>query len=281
MSLGWARQGRYELKYALPVDQCAEVLADAARWVAPDPHGEVLPGGGRGYRVHSLYYDTQRGGRYTLDDYRDRLAERPIRDRLRVRAYGRPGQGAAVFLENKRKHDSRVVKGRVRLCDEGAWHAATDPYPWVSLGQHLTGADRAFCDSFHRLICDGERAPVSVVHYERECYLDRRPEHRGVRFTVDRRVCATLRPRTLSLYAEPDVWLLPPDWCVLEMKFSETRPGWMRELCARHRLRAQPVSKFGLSVVLGFRADSAAERRFFTPQTLRDRGLIVLAEAVA
>lgn len=279
--MGWARRGRFELKYALPADRCAEIVSDAAEWIRPDPHGEPLPGGGQGYRVHSLYFDTCRDGQYTLEDYRARLAERRVRDRLRVRTYGQPGQNAAVFLENKRKHDSRVVKGRAKLCDEGAWHAAPGPHPWRALSQHLSGTARAFCDSFHRLIAQGQRAPVSVVHYERESYLDRRPEHRGVRLTIDRRVCATLRPQTLSLYAAPDAWLLPPDWCVLEMKFSETRPAWMRALCRRHRLQAHPVSKFGLSVVLGFHAEDASQRRFFTPQPLRALGRLAAAEAVA
>lgn len=280
MSLGWTKRGRFELKYAIPTSMCAQILEEASPWLRPDPHGEPLPEGGLGYRVHSLYYDTFRAGVFTLEDYRDRLAERDVRDRLRVRTYGQPGQGSAVFLENKRKQGERVVKARARICSAEQWHECSEPDPWMVLGEHLQGAQRAFLESFHRLIGGGRRVPVSVVHYHREVYLDRRPDHHDVRLTIDRSVCATLRPQSLSLYADPDVWLLPPDWCVLEMKFSGTRPGWMRELCARHRIRAVPISKFGLSVMLGFRSSSIDERRYFTPQPLRSAGRLATPEAV-
>ena len=78
----------------------------------------------------------------------------------------------------------------------------------------------------------------------------------------------------MDLYAPADVDLIPPDWMVLEMKFSDTRPAWMSEIVRRLRLRAVPVSKFGLSVALGYRADHPTELRYFTPQPLRALGRI-------
>jgi hypothetical protein len=55
----------------------------------------------------------------------------------------------------------------------------------------------------------------------------------------------------------------------MELKFDGDRPGWMRTLCKQLRLRAVPVSKFGLSVAKGMRAGNARELRYLTPRALR------------
>lgn len=270
---GSIQQGRFELKYALPLSVREGLLAAVADHVRPDPHAVPLLGGGQGYRVHSLYYDTTQNGQLTLGDYKQRLSGRRIRNRLRARTYGLPGEEQPVFLENKRKGESRVVKSRLRICSAASWHRTAGPYPWQAFAERVSPRKRFAYDDFNSLVA-GHRAPVSVVHYLREVYVPQNTTEMGVRLTLDREVCATTRPRTLDLYAPPDVNLIPPDWMVMEMKFSGTRPHWMCKLVQQFRLQAVPVSKFGLSVVLGFRADRRAELRFFTPQPLRASGMI-------
>ena len=73
-----------------------------------------------------------------------------------------------------------------------------------------------------------------------------------------------------------DVWyispLIPPEWIVMEMKFTGTAPGWMRELGSHLGLTAVPVSKFGLSVAKGLRAGRQWELRLLTPPPIRGNG---------
>jgi SPX domain protein involved in polyphosphate accumulation len=96
--------GRFECKYILPVAAREEVLGIAEPHVVLDPNAVKLHDGTVGYEVHSLYYDTP-----GLHDYSERLLDRRIRNRLRVRTYGRPGDRAPVYLENKRKFEDQVV----------------------------------------------------------------------------------------------------------------------------------------------------------------------------
>ncbi len=269
------REGRFELKYAIPVGLRERLLELVQDDVRSDEHARPLPCGGRGYPVHSLYYDTAHNEQPTFDDYFDRLAERNIRDRLRIRTYGWRGDAEQpVFLENKRKLDDRVVKHRVRVCNTEEWYQQRSQQPWQTWRKRIPPRGRHAFRNFDRMVRIARR-PVSVVHYVREVFIDNDPAQTQVRLTIDREVTATIRPKTLDLYASPDVDLLPRDWMVLEMKFDGDRPVWMRRLCRKLSLQASPVSKFGLSVALGFRADHPRELRYFTPHPLRRRNFIM------
>jgi hypothetical protein len=271
--------GRYELKYVLPVAWRARVAELARGHVEPDPHAELLgpecwpahteppPGELRGYVVHSLYYDTAR-----LDDYKDRLAEAKVRHRLRARTYGFPGEKRAIFLEDKRKLDDRVIKSRVKLMHADLWCASRDPHPWRALMTEVKPHERLAARQFDKLVGDGARQPVSVVHYTREVWVGLRKDQPKVRLTLDHAITGSIAPQPWELYARPDIHLIPPEFMVMELKFDGLRPAWMREISRALGLRAEPVSKFGLSVLHGVRKSPPAEVRYLTPRTLRRLG---------
>lgn len=254
--------GRHELKYVVPVEMRRDILAFAEPHVRPDHNGNPLPTGASGYLVHSVYFDTE-----ILDDYGDRLAERRVRNRIRVRTYGRSGERQAVFVENKRKYEDRVIKARVLIGHADEYTVLRVPYPWQWFTDRVPADDKLAFRNFDRLA--SRRRAVSAVHYMREVYCARASDQPKTRLTFDLDVQGRVRPAPWALYGEPEVDLLPRDLCVMEMKFEGREPQWMRELCARFRLRAEPVSKFGLSVACGIRADHPREQRYFLPRTLR------------
>lgn len=259
--------GRYEFKYVLPTSDRARILEVSAPYVLPDPHAVELPSGLMGYEVHSLYFDTP-----DLRDYYERLESRRVRNRLRIRTYGRPGTKQPVFLENKRKYTRWVVKSRVKVCDAIDWCTCPDPKPWAVFSRQVPPKKRYASDHFVRLMEDFQRRPVSVVHYEREVFIAQDPDQPKVRLTMDHQVHATVDPAVTDLYGGRDVDLLPPDWMVLELKFDNNRPGWMKTVCRELKLRAVPVSKFGLSVAKGVAGNKYREVRFFTPRQIRWTG---------
>ncbi|MBN1335977.1 MAG: polyphosphate polymerase domain-containing protein [Deltaproteobacteria bacterium] len=259
--------GRYELKYALPLAMHDAVLDLAGPSLERDPFSMDLGGGIRGYEVHSLYLDTPR-----LDDFYERLAEVRVRNRCRVRTYGpRHERSQPVFLENKRKLENWVIKARVRVpWNAETWCASLEPEPWVEASRTLTGRSRFLARQFGDLTGQGRRVPVSVVHYEREIFMAPDPDGRKVRLTLDRHVRATTRAlRPVGLYDPPDADLIPPDWMVMELKFSGTEPAWMRRIVRTLGLRAVPVSKFGLSVAWGVAGRRPHEVRTLMPRPIR------------
>lgn len=256
--------GRYEYKYAVPASLRTEIVAMAEPFTLPDPHGRPLGGGAMGYNVHSLYFDTPQ-----LTDYYDRLDSKKIRNRLRLRTYGNPGERQPLFLENKRKLDQWVIKSRVRICDADTWAATSSERPWVELCAHHAGKSLYGARHFSILMERDHRVPMTVVHYERAVYIARDRDQPKTRLTMDCLVSAAPVTGPRELWTPPTVALIPSDWMVLELKFDGDRPGWMRELCRRFGLRAVPISKFGLSVARTQRPGFRHQVRFLTPRPFK------------
>lgn len=255
--------GRYEQKYVIPAASRDHVLAVAGAYVVPDPHGRPLPTTGSGYVVHSTYFDAP-----DLGAYHARTDAARVRRRVRVRTYGSPGDRAPVFLELKRKLDEQVIKSRAKVGDADTW-AALGERPWAWWAAHATGRTRAVAERFTYVVDTFGLVPLTSVHYEREVYIDPRPDYPKVRLTLDRHVTASVRPSVSDLYPAPTLSLVPDDQLVLELKFDGAQPAWMRAIVRELGLAAEPVSKFGLSIARAFRADHVQEQNLITPWTVR------------
>ncbi len=256
--------GRWELKYVLPTSARAEIFRICGDNILPDPHGVLLEGlGTRGYDVHSMYFDTPR-----LTDYTERLESRDIRVRLRIRTYGKPGDRAPVYFEDKRKFNAWVMKQRCKVAIADDWMALDHPKPWVYYGEKVTGPKALIARHFLRRVEDEGRIPVSVVHYRRECFTDKDPSDSEIRLTLDHNVSSTTSPGVGDFYAPPDRLLIPEGYMVVEMKFNKTEPAWMRQLARAMHMQAEPVSKFALSVAYGLREHKPQEIRRVTPVTV-------------
>lgn len=260
-------EGRAEMKYAVPVERRAAILEVARGNIVPDPHADdlraALPGlvgpegePPRGYRVSSVYFDTP-----TLHGYTERLERQRVRNRLRVRAYGWPGQPAPVFLEAKRKRGPRVIKHRADIGDARDWETHASPRPWQAL---CAGADPESPAARWVDAVDGPgMEPVCRVAYVRETWCDG-----TARLTMDHAVGAGIPADARDLRGPTPEPLIPDGWMVLELKFDADEPGWMRALVRTLHLCAEPVSKFALGVMVLHRGGRVAERRLLTPPSI-------------
>lgn len=267
------QEGRSELKYALPAARRGEVLALAGGHVQVGAHTHSLaetPGvtwdpadpPPFGYRVHSLYLDTPR-----LDGYGSRLDGEVIRDRLRIRTYGLPGESAAVYLEAKRKLHRLVVKHRVRAGGMRAWQERAPALPWDGAVAALEGEARRVGERWLAAVAAGGMVPVCITHYVREVWEDG-----STRLTLDHAVRASGGEDPWRLQRQGEVPLLPEDWIVLELKYNGAAPGWIRTLVREMRLQAEPVSKFALAVARTARRDAPAELVRLTPPSVLRAG---------
>lgn len=260
-------RGRFELKYVLPVTRRAEVLRMALPHVHADHHAVEIPGNRRGYFVHSLYLDTPQ-----LSDYFDRLDEKKVRNRLRIRTYGMSGQRQPVFLEVKRKSGPWVVKHRVAVGDADEWDLCESARPWVGFTARLDGPDRFASAAFLQLVEGAGRVPVSVVHYEREVFVPRQRCERRVRLTLDYNIGARTPSCAHDLFGPAQFCLLPAEWMVMELKFEQFAPDWMVRLRRDLGVSAVPVSKFGLSVAVVEPAAHPRELRALLPAEIMHMG---------
>ena len=232
------QRNRYELKYIIS-ESCARDVRDFARhYLAPDPFGDPAHYGGQpAYAIHSVYLDSPK-----LDLMHATVEGHKNRFKLRMRFYdGRPD--SPVFFEIKRRVNGAILKDRARVRREfgpalleGAW-----PEP-----QHLSkpgdakgfAALRKFCELRDKLAAK----PGVLVSYEREAWLT--PDNNSARLTFDRRLQGSPYDRSLSLCRNQH-WVTPRvEGVVLELKFTDRFPHWMRDAVRLFNLERCSMAKY-------------------------------------
>lgn len=214
---------RHEEKYLLAPAQ-AEVLRGLLDGVLQrDRYSAAGP-----YYIRSLYFDTAENG-----DYRDKLLGVSERRKLRLRLYDR--QAAAVKLEIKAKRAKTSHKQSAVLPRETALALVQgDPRPLLAEGPAARAAYALY---------QGEgRAPAALIDYERTAWVF--PVGRA-RITLDSHLRAA---KSDDLFGAdvPMVGLLDP-MTVLEVKYDQPLPGWLKRLLSTVPGTLLSISKYALA----------------------------------
>lgn len=225
---------RYEIKY-----QTDEATVQAIRRVLrtrlePDEFGADADR--PSYFVHSLYLDSPGYDlcRATFHGERNRF-------KLRVRYY-RDDPDEPVYLEIKRREDRCIRKQRALVRREVFPRLLAGEPP--VLGHLVRPSARAMEDleTFCRLATRLRVRPSAHVAYEREAWLT--AGHNSVRVTFDRAVrCEPVdQPGLTTAFARPTTVF--PGRVVLEIKFTDRFPDWLRDLVRRYSLIPCSAAKY-------------------------------------
>lgn len=227
---------RYECKYLLRPEQLAGVRRFVAPFVAPDRYAQRHVD--HTYPVVSSYLDSP-----DLRLHGMTAMGSKTRFKLRVRTYGDAFPDTA-FLEIKKRYNGIVLKDRVAL-DAASAAELLAVRPRVALnglGRRLDGRATDVVYRFLTLcrLLDARR--VIVMRYMREAYESHGIE--PVRITFDTALEYAVLGRPSALVA-PRRWvrarLAGP---VLEIKFTERSPGWVRQLVRTFELDRRSVPKY-------------------------------------
>ena len=221
---------RYELKYMLTRRQAALLREAMDGHMALDRFGHST--------IRNVYLDT--------DSFRlvRRSIEKPLyKEKLRVRAYGKAGEGDPVFVELKKKFESVVYKRRLTLPHRPAMDAlwtgealplTADATPQDAQIAREIGAFRDFYGPTLR--------PAMFLSYEREAYYPTDGE--DFRVTLDDNILWRTERIDLgaSCFGAP---LLGADQVLMELKTPGGIPLWMVQFLSRNGIRRVSYSKYG------------------------------------
>jgi hypothetical protein len=213
------QRSRFELKYLID-EACAARVRDFVRsYLRRDKH--AIPEMRYAYPIYSLYLD---GPGLML--YHATAQAQKNRFKLRVRYYDHE-PGSPLFFEIKRRVNDVIIKGRAVVRKDALRRLLVDG----ARPRHDDLIDPADMDSYCVLhdfinLRNALRAePRCIVYFEREAWIS--PHDGNVRVTFDREACA----------AQYDGSLRPREWSdgrvgavILELKFDDRFPLWMREL---------------------------------------------------
>lgn len=187
----------------------------------PDTHGDAILGA---YRIHTLYLDTPERDVYLRSPgYRV--------SKFRVRQYGK---SLTIFVEQKRKRGTRVLKQRTLIDRECLPELARD----AALAE-------APQDWFKIKVSEHNLAPVSRVSYTRNAF--NAPSEEGtVRLTLDHDLHVVAEQCWKTGEALNGIRLIP-DQCIVEIKFPEMIPALFKDLVVEFGLLRTGMSKYRLA----------------------------------
>jgi len=234
-SPGEMQTNRFEYKYIVS-EQCARGLRDFARpYLVPDEHAD--PHYNWSYAIHSIYLDGPKLPLYygTVHGVKNRF-------KLRIRYYDdRPEN--PVFFEIKRRVTDVILKSRAMVKRSAVMRLLYGHWPdpsdlWRADDTKSMDALAHFWDLQNQINARGR----CIVSYIREALVH--PENNTVRMTFDRNLVAS--PFVNELRVADFLGGLRPyiPGVVLELKFTDRFPHWMRDMVRTFNLQRTAMAKY-------------------------------------
>jgi hypothetical protein len=226
---------KYEYKYPIPVEHLDRVRSLILPFLARDENMDR--GTGKRYTVRSIYFDTPE---YTY--FNEKIEGLRERKKLRTRGYNECSPESTVYLEIKRKKDKKIWKYRagVRRADLASLLESGD------CERYVLNANQSTCDQCRRFLFHFYRSrllPTALVVYDREAYFGK--YDRTFRVTLDCNLRGSSLPTLEQIAGEDRLCYLDPRNFVMEVKFLDVFPSWMKDIVTTLELQRKAFSKYG------------------------------------
>jgi VTC domain len=226
---------RFEFKYLVPTEQYEPLKESLLPFLQRDKFAQQQPNGM--YTVRSIYFDTP-----GFEMFHTKVEGIPHRMKVRLRGYNIGDDNSTVFMEIKRKYEGPILKNRsdttfgiVKQLFKGA--AYDDLAPFI---QKPDNGRRFFYQILSRNLL-----PVVNVIYEREPFMaNTKSIENDFRCTFDMNLRSVAYPKVVDLYTEHDVNYTFPGYFILELKFNDYCPAWIKPILEEFQMRKEPASKY-------------------------------------
>lgn len=228
-------KARYELKYALSPEQVPEILRKIRRHAVLDPFAQRRKK--HQYTVKSIYFDSP-----TLTYYFEKLDGLRVRKKLRIRTYDKEQEN--VFIEIKRRYINLIVKERVPFPKRETL-LLFDEKEDLDFSKFSPSTEYVVNKFFYNMIKERLRPTVLII-YERKPFVH--PLDSTQRITIDFDLRAYAYPRLEDLLDGIEGQSISHPFAILELKFNDFMPKWMRELVREYNLFPESISKYCLGI---------------------------------
>ena len=234
-------EGRYELKFVVDAKQRADFLDAYRSGLMPDPHGKDAV-----YRVSSVYFDTS-----DFAAFWEKMDGEAVRSKYRLRFYGLAENTTveAAFMEIKHRVHNTVYKQRLRLTNEGAMDILQDASALARIDRLIArsaeGTDSAAVSQIQAAAFSGLEAKATIT-YLREAWMGSFDDR--LRVTFDSAGQAYLPGEFARVGENSGESFLDAEKTILEVKFNQSIPRWIRDILDQQNLVLQRFSKYAEGV---------------------------------
>lgn len=220
---------RYELKYRISESRALAIATFIKSYIHPDKYALSTPSGS--YLISSLYYDSD-----GLRLCRDTLEGRKNRFKLRIRTYS-DDLGSPCFFEVKRRINSVIIKGRARVNKNDIPRILSGGLP-----DKIYKEDEQVLRQFQLYKDSLNARPLILVRYDRQAFEGDTATR--VRVTFDRNLAyKTVNSPIVEVHG-PDWHLVPLNFVILEIKFTQRFPVWLSDMVKYFDLKLGAFSKY-------------------------------------
>lgn len=220
-----AERYRNEWKYLIDTAQKEAICSRLGPLMQLDPHAQ-----NGGYSLRSLYFED-----YFHSAYSEKDAGVQLRKKYRIRIYNYSDR--SIKLERKKKAGSYIHKESARLTREQFYRILDGDYGF------LLQSDQPLCREFYYECVSNVMRPRTIVDYERQPWI---LDAGTVRITFDRDVRAAIGSYDIFDATLPGLPVLEPGKCVMEVKFTQFLPDFVREILPDRASEFTAVSKYVL-----------------------------------
>lgn len=227
---------RFELKYIIDEQRAAGIRDFISSHLEHDEHAK--PELGYAYSLSSLYMDSP-----SLTLFNQTRHGIKNRFKLRIRFYD-DNPDSPAFLEIKRRVTDVISKERATVTREAVGHLLSGDGPsqsWLMRDNSNPESGSALLNFWN--LCDHIDAAGRIyVSYTREAYVS--PNSNSVRVTFDRQLFGTPHEQGCEISLPSDGVRPNVGGTILELKFTDRFPEWLRELVQAFDLQRTSVPKY-------------------------------------
>ena len=216
---------RNEWKYLIDMAQKEVICRRLAPFLQLDKHAKD-----GGYLIRSLYFDD-----YFHTAYEEKDAGVLERKKYRIRIYNYSDN--SIKLERKKKFGSYIFKEAAPLTREEFYKILDGDYEFLLYSKH------PLCREFYVECMSNVMRPRTIVDYDRQPWI---LDAGTVRLTFDMDVRAAVGSFDIFDPTLPTLSVLEPGKCVMEVKFTEFLPQFVREILPDRASEFTAVSKYVL-----------------------------------
>ncbi len=226
------KDSRFEFKYRVRYQDYLRIKNSIRRYMKEDDF--TKKSNDVGYLVRSLYFDT-----YDYQAYQEKMSGDNQRTKIRIRSYDRClNENTVLRVELKHRDRNLVIKRSTFVND-----IKLNNFEKNNLWEYQNDA---VLEEFNRLLRGRSFEPKVLIEYYREGF--RTPIKEDVRITFDHQVKSS---ESKKLFPDKSHFRIHHyNDIIMEVKFKEQLPLWLKPIIHQHGLTIIANSKFTQAIQL-------------------------------
>lgn len=185
------------------------------------------------YTVRSIYFDS-----LELKHYYEKVGGLKHRKKVRLRGYDY-NSDSTVYFEVKRKFEEPGMKNRFSTNYNEALRM---------IKERTISTDNDDLNKFFYQVMSYNLRPMVNVIYDREPYTEIQRTQNNLRITFDKNLRSIAYPKIDELFIDDNIKPAMIDYFILEVKFDNILPSWVRNMSESLSLKRESASKYVISI---------------------------------